>query len=218
MGMTGIELLKNAQDEPVVLDEPEISDICIIEPDTRNIILPDALTIGGVQSDRKAKRIYFSCPRIVGDNLDLSTFQIRINYRNVGSEYQGLTVKDQYICTDAKVDGDRVTFSWQLRRNAARYRGRLQFIVCAVAVDSEGNIDVEWNTTLAQVSILEGIEMDELELDEPEKDVIAQLLEITKETSNKAVQNVIDEKQKALKEIESAKGLPRLDSNGVLIF
>ena len=160
------------------------SDVCQIDPDTRRIVIPETLVIGGVESDKNSERIKFLCPKVVGDNLDLSEFQIRINFRNISVTIPPVIVKDQYICEDVTVDGDNISFSWLIGRNAAKNRGILQFIVCAVKVNSDSEILIEWNTTLSQVEVLEGIEINEVNPTESEKDVIAQLLKITKETVN----------------------------------
>ena len=177
-------------------------DVCLINPDTRRIIIPETLVIGGVESDKNSERIKFSCPKVVGDNLDLSEFQIRINFRNISVTIPPVIVKDQYICEDVTVNGDNISFSWLIGRNAAKNRGILQFIVCAVKVNSDSEILIEWNTTLAQVEVLEGIEVGEVQPTESEKDVIAQLLKITKETSDQAVTAVNEAKKQALKEID----------------
>lgn len=39
-------------------------------------------------------------------------------------------------------------------------KGNIYFIVCAVKADSEGNITNEWNTTLAEGKVLEGLEVE----------------------------------------------------------
>lgn len=214
---TAYDLLLNSlpDDATTVSDD---NGVCVIDPVSRQIVVPGTLVIGGVESDKNSERIKFSCPKVVGDNLDLSKFQIRINYQNISDKIPIVSVKDQYICEDVKVDGQNITFSWVLSRNATKYKGILRFIVCAVSVNSDSEILVEWNTTLAQIEVLEGIEIEQAQPTETQKDVIAQLLKITKDTSAKAVSDVNTAKNEALKEIESAKTLPRLDEDGVLMF
>lgn len=141
--------------------------------------------------------------KIVGDNLDLSKFSVRINFENVSSVDFNVSIKDQYICDDVAVDGENVTFSWLIGRNAARYMGTVRFIVCAVKTDSDSNISVEWNTAIAEVPVLEGIEIDQPQIGQEEKDVINQLLDLTKNTSAEAVQNVNSAKEQAIKDIQS---------------
>lgn len=198
---TALDLLMSAKEDVNLLSEE--SDICKIDDKTRAIFVPSTIVVGGVQSDKNAERIKFSCPKIVGDNLDLSKFSVRINFENVSSVDFNVSIKDQYICDDVAVDGENVTFSWLIGRNAARYIGTVRFIVCAVKTDSDSNISVEWNTTIAEVPVLEGIEIDQPQIGKEEKDVINQLLELTKNTSAEAVQNVNSAKEQAIKDIQS---------------
>lgn len=198
---TALDLLMSEK-EDVNLHSEE-SDICTIDVKTRVIFVPSTIVVGGVQSDKNAERIKFSCPKIVGDNLDLSKFSVRINFENVSSVDSNVSIKDQYICDDVAVDGENVTFSWLIGRNAARYMGTVRFIVCAVKTDSDSNISVEWNTAIAEVPVLEGIEIDQPQIGQEEKDVINQLLELTKNTSVEAVQNVNSAKEQAIKDIQS---------------
>ena len=198
---TALDLLMSTKEDVNLLSEE--SDICTIDAKTRAIFVPATIVVGGVQSDKNAERIKFSCPKIVGDNLDLSKFSVRINFENVSSVDFNVSIKDQYICDDVAVDGENVTFSWLIGRNAARYMGTVRFIVCAVKTDSDSNISVEWNTAIAEVPVLEGIEIYQPQIGQEEKDVINQLLELTKNTSAEAVQNVNSAKEQAIKDIQS---------------
>lgn len=66
-----------------------------------------------------------------------------------------------YIVQDATVYNDEwVYFSWELSRKVTQYKGNIYFIVCAVKADSKGNITNEWNTTLAEGKVLEGLEVE----------------------------------------------------------
>ena len=47
------------------------SPVCIIDPETRTITVPPEYQLLGVESDEKVERLYFQCPKIVGDNVDL---------------------------------------------------------------------------------------------------------------------------------------------------
>ena len=112
----------------------------------------------------------------------MSQLQIRINYQNAGNE------KDQYIVDDVATDGDNIKFSWLLSRKVTAYRGTVQFIVCAVKVNDDATITNEWNTTLAQAQVLQGLEVDTPEPSEEQSDVIAQLIEMMNDTYNKSNQ------------------------------
>lgn len=76
------------------------------------------------------------------------------------SDVRGLdTGRDKYIVTDLATDGeDYVTFSWELSRKVTAYKGIISFVVCAIKTNSDGTITNEWNTTLANGIVLEGLE------------------------------------------------------------
>lgn len=172
-----------------------------VDPETRQMTIPTEYSILGVESDEKTERLWFKFPKVVGDSIDLTTLQLRVNYRNANSE------TDQYVCTDVTEadDGENIIFSWQLSRKVTKYQGNVVFIVCAVKVDDvvNGAIENEWNTTLAQATVLEGLEVDTPEPTEEQQDVIAQLMALVKSTSEQAVSDVGDAKQSAISSIQS---------------
>lgn len=176
--MTAEELLAQMESEimPLSVESPEK---CVIDPESREIVMPETYQILGVESDEKVERIEFECPKIVGDNIDLSKLQIRINYQNANGD------KDQYIVEDVETNGDNIEFSWLLARKVTMYRGTVNFVVCAVKVSGEA-IRNEWNTTLATSQVLEGLEVDTPEPTEEQSDVIAQLIELMNDTYDKA--------------------------------
>lgn len=129
-----------------------------IDADTRIIQMMPQDELFGVESDEKSERKYFKVPKIVGNGVDLSKLQLRINYQNASKMPSG---KDMYIVKDATVYNDEwVYFSWELSRKVTLYKGSIYFIVCAVKADSKGNITNEWNTTLAEGKVLEGLEVE----------------------------------------------------------
>lgn len=200
---SALDLLMDSDSTAETTTLLESNGICTIDSRTRTIFVPSEIVVGAVQSDKNAERIKFSCPKIVGDNLDLSKFSIRINFENVSSVDPDISIKDQYICEDASISEDNIIFSWVIGKNAARYMGTIRFIVCAVKTDSDSNISIEWNTTVAQIPVLEGIEVDQPSLDENNKDIINQLLAITKTASDEAVKNVNSAKEQAITDIQN---------------
>jgi len=129
-----------------------------IDADARIIQMMPQDELFGVESDEKSERKYFKVPKIVGNGVDLSKLQLRINYQNASKIPSG---KDMYIVQDATVYNDEwVYFSWELSRKVTQYKGNIYFIVCAVKADSKGNITNEWNTTLAEGKVLEGLEVE----------------------------------------------------------
>lgn len=162
---------------------PEEEDgYCTIDPETRVITIPPEYQLLGVESDEKAERIYFKCPKIVGDDIDLSKLALRVNFRNAGR------MVDQYRVDDIAVDGDNITFSWLLSRRVTQYEGDVNFIVCAVRVHDDATITNEWNTTIATATVLEGLEVDYLpDEEEQARDLLKELiLEATKQIEDKA--------------------------------
>lgn len=170
-----------------------------VDPETRQMTIPEEYSILGVESDEKTERLWFQFPKVVGDNIDLTTLQLRVNYQNANNE------ADQYIVEDVEAQGDNIVFSWLLRRKVTKYQGVVRFIVCAVKVESVSDVTItnEWNTTLAQATVLEGLEIGDVQPEQSEMDVIAQLMALVKSTSEQAVSDVGDAKQSAISSIQS---------------
>lgn len=182
----------------------------VIDNDLRTITIPTGITIIGVESDDGVNRLHFKMSRTYGE-FDLSEFTIRINFMNrkkVNGIYVSNAYKDgTYLVDDTEVDGDYIKFSWLVGRNAVKYMGDTKFIVCLKKTDYDGIVVKEFNTSLAILPSLEGLEVGTPEPDEDDKDVIAQLLAITEAKSNEAVQAVEDAKTQALEEIVQAGGV-----------
>ena len=200
--MTAEELLLSADTQSV-----ESSERCVIDPESREINIPLTYQILGVESDEKTERIEFECPKIVGDNIDLSELQMRVNFQNANGE------KDQYIIDDIETDGDNIIFSWLLSRKVTAYQGTVQFIVCAVKVSGSA-ITNEWNTTLAEAEVLEGLEVDTPSPSEEQSDMIAQLMQLVRDTSAQAVAAVQAAEEAAVTNIAS---LPKVE-NHIITF
>ena len=169
----------------------------VIDGEARTITAPTTFKHFGVESDENAARVWFECPQIVGDNIDLATLNLRVNFKNANGE------KDNYIVKDVEADGLNIRFSWQLSRKVTLYKGTVSFIVCAVKTDSDGKVQNEWNTTLCTGSVLEGLEATSPEIEENTSDLISQLVDMI----NGATNDVNDAKAEALSYIETAKAI-----------
>ena len=144
---------------------------CIIDAESRKITVPDEYKLLGVESDKDVERVYFKCPKVVGDGIDLSTLGLRINYQNADGQ------KDSYPVDELTVENEFITFSWLLSRKAVAYKGSVKFIVCAVRIGDNAEISNEWNTTLASAEVLEGLEVDLSGIpDEEGKDLLEALI------------------------------------------
>jgi lysophospholipase L1-like esterase len=188
------ELLEEIQEEPEIYADTE--EFCTINPETRIITVPTSKRILGTESDQETNRLYFKCPKVVGDNIDLSLFSLRINYQNAGNK------KDQYLVEDVKEEGDNITFSWLLKRNATAYKGNVKFILCAVKTTEDGIIKNEWNTTLnTECESLEGMEVDKVAVEEETKDIVEQLIAMMNHSAENAVRAVEEAKAEVDKEV-----------------
>lgn len=146
----------------------EETEVCTIDNDLRTITIPSGLQTVGVESDEDVRRLNFQMPKQYGE-VDLSEFNIRINFLNANNS------GDVYAVTDKAVSGDNITFSWLVGRNALAYRGSIRFIVCLKKTDAEGAVQQEFNTTIAQLTVLEGLETTEAVVAE-NPDIIEQIL------------------------------------------
>lgn len=126
----------------------------IIDNYLRAIQIPPSITTLGVENDDDVLRLRFRMPRYLG-TTDLSTFSIRINYLNSSGE------SDVYTVSDAAIVGDNITFSWLVGPTATRYKGKTKFNVCMRIVDAEFVVQKEYNTAIATLPVLEGLECDE---------------------------------------------------------
>lgn len=145
-----------------------------INPVTRKIITPSDMLLG-VMEDRDVERRYFKCPKIVGDNIDLSQHQIYIKYTqaidNSGRKFS-TNPPGIYHCDDVMDGGDYITFSWKLSGNVFLKEGFMAFSVLA----SDGEV-TRWNTVPAIGTVLITIPGGLEEVAELYPDIITQLFD-----------------------------------------
>ena len=138
--MTAEELLATMA-EPLAED----GTYCTIDPETKLITIPPEYQLLGVENDKRVERLYFRCPKIVGDNQDLSQdYILFINYVNANGD------PDAYHINDMEIDGDNITFSWLLEENVTKYKGNIQIAFGAIIPgdESEDPDKNRWNTTI----------------------------------------------------------------------
>lgn len=179
-----------------VVAETQTEDICVIDSDLRIIDIPEQFKVLGVENDKDVKVMQFRMPKVY-KGTDLSAFNISVNYQNARG------TKDRYVVADKKVSGDQIEFSWTVGKTATVYRGDTRFIVCMRLIGSDGVIKKEFNTTLATMTVLEGLEVDNPVIEQEEKDIIAQLLQIVDDKSKEAVQAVTAEGTKQIKAVQA---------------
>lgn len=165
--------LEEALAQADVYSNGETEEYCTLESDTsRVVVIPDRYKTFGVEGDNRAERIKFKFPKVVGDNIDLSSLNLRINYQNAQG---GL---DKYIVeTVLETDDDHVFFTWLIQDGVTPKSGPIYFVVQAVKVTSNGNIEKKWSTTLNKIGqVLEGLEVDEM-IEQQNPDIIEALLQ-----------------------------------------
>ena len=161
--MTTEEALAAAQTNDTGADE-----VITIDNDLRKITIPASITLLGVESDENVRTLHFQMPKTY-KGLDLSEFAIRINYMNANN------VGDTYAVDDSEISGENIVFTWTVGRVACMYKGNTKFIVCLKKKDVSGNVLKEFNTSLASLPVLEGLETTEAVVAE-NPDIIEQIL------------------------------------------
>lgn len=197
------ELLNMAEVAEATLTET--NDVIEIDADTRTMIIPDTERIFGVMSDEKGERKYFRCKRFVGNGIDLSKLDLRVIYQNASGLESG---RDKYIVTDLATDGeDYVTFSWELSRKVTAYKGIISFIVCAIKTGTDGIVTNEWNTTLANGIVLDGLEVSGTQEQEKEAyDYYKQLEAELEKKAQEVIGTIPSDYTQTLKDVGNLKG------------
>ena len=170
-----LKALQNAKIATLAAPEPEE---LVIDAETRTITVPSSERLFGVTGDMNIERKYFRCPKIVGDNIDLSTHQIFIAYvyteTESGSIFPSIGVAP-YHCEDVEVDGEDITFSWKLTGNVFKNPGFILFKMYAKKTETDPN--TVFNTTPAIGTVLATIPDGTEEIVEEHPDVIAQIFD-----------------------------------------
>lgn len=139
----------------------------IIDPSTRKITIPKSEQLFGVYGEGNIERKYFKCPKIVGDNVDLSDCYIFVNY------YTAKGLPGKYTAKDVKVDGENITFSWELKQHIFDANEDTS-IYFAVEAKNKDKVEV-FRTRTATGNAKETIDTDK-EIEETHADVILDLI------------------------------------------
>ena len=170
------ELLAQLESNPEMYASDESQEL-VIDAETRTINIPASETLFGVKGDKNIERKYFRCPRIVGDNVDLSTHLIYIAYvytdSNSGSIFPSIGIQP-YHCDDVEIDGDNITFSWQLSDHVFQSAGFIAFKM--YAKEKEDSPYTVFNTAPAIGTVLHTIDDGVESVVSEYPDIINQLL------------------------------------------
>jgi hypothetical protein len=139
----------------------------IIDPSTRKITIPKSEQLFGVYGEGNIERKHFKCPKIIGDNVDLSDCYIFVNY------YTAKGLPGKYTVKDVKVDGENITFSWELKQHIFDANEDTS-IYFAVEAKNKDKVEV-FRTSPATGKAKETIDTD-TEIEETHADVILDLI------------------------------------------
>lgn len=172
--------------------------VCVIDLDTRQINIPKTITALGVASDDDVHRLKFRMPKTY-TGTDLSDLEIRINYMNAKNE------PDVYPVADKTVNDDFIEFSWLVGDHALAYKGNVNFIVCMKktgTVNGEENVVLkEFNTTVATLPVLEGLEVDVEPIEGELYDLLETLRSQIGEAVQKATEKVVEKRDEVIASI-----------------
>lgn len=150
--------------------------VCVIDLDTRKILIPASVTTLGVESDDGVKRLYFKMTKTYRGTDLSSGFSIRINYINANDDPASFSP-----AREVTVNDDVIGFYWRIDRDVVAYKGDVKFIICLKRSDADGNVEKELNTTVASLPSLEGLEADMESIQVKPIDYLAQLLAVKDE-------------------------------------
>lgn len=148
-----------------------LSDAIHVNIDTREVTVPESQKLFGVESDAdvEIKHIIID-GRYADGNKDLSKLAWRVIYRNAnkGTSY--------YLIPSVVANENSIEMNWLIKRSVVAYKGTVDFILCAFATTSSGEVTPEWNSTLGQGIVLEGLETSAIDIGKESVDELAKIL------------------------------------------
>lgn len=135
-----------------------------IDLDTRAVLVPAGEAIG-VYHDKDVNRLTFEAPaRYKG--IDLTDYQISINYVNAEEQKDRYIVDKAIVSMDASDAPVSLTFDWLVGATVCAMPGTVGFTICFKKLDVDGNILNEINTKLTRMKVFDGCEAVESEIEE----------------------------------------------------
>lgn len=141
-------------EELLMSDEVEVfqySNVIEIDGQSRHVNVPLGEDMFGVEGDKNVTLKHFTCPKIVGNNIeiDLSEHNLYANY-TLADEKGNPKSEDviQSPCENIVIGDDNITFDWKISEWVTREDGFIAFsIVAKKSVD--GLLETRWYTTPA---------------------------------------------------------------------
>lgn len=158
-----------------------------VDVNTRQITIPESQKLFGVESDAdvEVKHIVID-GRYADGNRDLSKLAWRVVYRNAkkGSGY--------YLIPSVVANKNSIEMDWLIKRSVVAYKGTVDFILCAFATTSSGEVTPEWNSTLGQGIVLKGLETSAIDIGKESVDELSKILYETITAKDAAAKSASD--------------------------
>ena len=168
----------------------------IIDENLRVISIPPLGVVLGVEGDKDVNSAKFKMVRYY-KGIDLSKFEIRINFANANGDLSYYTVKNPTV-TD-----DTLTFEWLVGYLATKYKGTVRFIVRMITTDSStGEVQQAFDTTIGKAQSLEGLLVD-VPTDEKVYDIVAQLKADLTDHVNNLLETIPEDYNELTKKVEN---------------
>lgn len=167
----------------------------IIDENLRVISIPPLGVVIGVEGDKDVNSVKFKMVRYY-KGIDLSKFEIRINFANANGDLSYYTVKNLTV-TD-----DTLTFEWLVGYLVTQYKGTVRFIVRMITTDaSTGEVQQAFDTTIGEARSLEGLLVD-VPTDEKVYDIVAQLKTDLTDHVNNLLETIPEDYNELNKKVE----------------
>lgn len=167
----------------------------IIDENLRVISIPQLGVVLGVEGDKDINSAKFKMVRYY-KGIDLSKFEIRINFANANGDLSYYTVKNPTV-TD-----DTLTFEWLVGYLVTKYKGTVRFVVRMIITDSStGEVQQAFDTTIGEARSLEGLLVD-TPTDEKVYDIVAQLKADLTDHVNNLLETIPEDYNELTKKVE----------------
>ena len=177
------------------LDASEEEIQYIIDENLRVISIPPLGVVLGVEGDKDINSAKFKMVRYY-KGIDLSKFEIRINFANANGDLSYYTVKNPTM-TD-----DTLTFEWLVGYLVTKYKGTVRFVIRMITTDSStGEVQQAFDTTVGEAQSLEGLLVD-TPTDEKVYDIVAQLKADLTDHVNNLLETIPEDYNELTKKIE----------------
>lgn len=183
----------------------------IIDENLRIISIPPLGVVLGVEGDKDVNSAKFKIVRYY-KGLDLSKFEIRINFANANGDLSYYTVKNLTV-TD-----DTLTFEWLVGYLVTQYKGTVRFVVRMIMTDSStGEVQHAFDTTVGEARSLEGLLVD-VPTDEKVYDIVAQLKADLTDHVNNLLETIPKDYNELNRKVEdNTLGISKLNEGGLVL-